>query len=137
MVSSNQVRLNARSCARHRGKLVINIAVASTRASAKYTPYIAHFIFLPIFPSLHPPYLGTRTRQAMRAFNRANPSPELNQTLTQAGRQAMRAFDRADPSPELNQTLKQADRQVGRQADNQHSIGLTPPRIESDTDTGR
>src|SRR6266567_8106595 len=27
------------------GKLVINIAVASTRASAKYTPYIAHFIF--------------------------------------------------------------------------------------------
>ena len=27
------------------GKLVINIAVASTRASAKYTPYIAYFIF--------------------------------------------------------------------------------------------
>ena len=31
------------------GKLVINIAVASTRASAKYTPYIAHFIFYPFF----------------------------------------------------------------------------------------
>ena len=73
-------------------------------------PLYSPLYFLPIFPSLHPPYLGTRTRQAMRAFNRANPSPELNQTLTQAGRQAMRAFDRADPSPELNQTLTQAGR---------------------------
>ncbi len=31
------------------GKLVVNIAVASIRASAKYTPYIAHFIFYPSF----------------------------------------------------------------------------------------
>jgi len=65
----------------------------------------------------------------MRAFDRANPSPELNQTLTQAGRQAMRAFDRADPSPELNQTLTQADRQVGRQSDPSIGPTLPPNRI--------
>ena len=52
----------------------------------------------------------------MRAFDRANPSPKLNQILTQAGRQAVRAFDRADPSPELNQILTEAGRQAGRQA---------------------
>ena len=61
-----------------RRKLVVNIAVASTRASAKYTPYIAHLIFYPSF--LTSSLLGRHqnSSQQRTVARTRQPSPELD-----------------------------------------------------------
>jgi hypothetical protein len=59
--------------------------IASTRASAKYTPYIhlgSHLIF---YPSLHPPYLGRHQNDSQQTTvaGARRPSPELDDRQSQ------------------------------------------------------
>src|SRR6266699_3747406 len=83
------------------GKLVINIAVASTRASAKYTPYIAHFIFT---------HLSFLTSSLLGEAPERQPAEDRRQHQTTITRTRRRPFKR--PASEHHRRFNQSIDQI-------------------------